>query len=75
MEKKSQHVVSNINGGWDVKRAGSDKASKHFKNQDEAIEWGKQVAQNQKTELYIHGKDGKIREKNSYGKDPFPPKG
>lgn len=48
---------------------------KHFDNQAEAIEWGKQVAQNQKTELYIHGKDGKIREKNSYGKDPFPPKG
>ena len=75
MEKKSQHVVSNTKGGWDVKRAGADKASKHFDNQAEAIEWGKQVAQNQKTELYIHGKDGRIREKNSYGKDPFPPKG
>ncbi|MEQ9568321.1 MAG: DUF2188 domain-containing protein, partial [Pseudomonadales bacterium] len=29
----------------------------------------------QQTELYIHGKDGRIRERNTYGKDPFPPRG
>ncbi|WP_323912374.1 MULTISPECIES: DUF2188 domain-containing protein [Aeromonas] len=75
MAKPSQHVVSNIKGGWDVKRSGSDKASKHFATQAEAIEWGKQVAQNQSTELYIHSKDGTIREKNSYGNDKYPPKG
>lgn len=27
------------------------------------------------TKLLIHGKDGKIREKNSYGNDPYPPEG
>ncbi|MDE0092409.1 MAG: DUF2188 domain-containing protein, partial [Oligoflexia bacterium] len=26
-------------------------------------------------ELSIHGRNGRIREKNSYGSDPFPPKG
>jgi hypothetical protein len=25
--------------------------------------------------LYIHGQDGRIRERNSYGNDPYPPKG
>nr|MDC2856665.1 DUF2188 domain-containing protein [Ningiella sp. W23] len=39
------------------------------------MQWAKGVAQNQKSELYVHGKDGKIREKNSYGNDPHPPKG
>lgn len=58
-----------------LKKSGSDRASKHFNTQEEAIQWAKGVAKNQKTELYIHGKDGKIREKNSYGKDPHPPKG
>ena len=27
------------------------------------------------TELYIHGRDGRIRERSSYGADPHPPKG
>ncbi|EGR0067682.1 DUF2188 domain-containing protein [Vibrio parahaemolyticus] len=75
MSKETQHVVSNSKGGWDVKKSGSDRVSKHFNTQEEAIQWAKGVAKNQKTELYIHGKDGKIREKNSYGKDPHPPKG
>jgi len=76
MSKDSQHVVSNSSkGGWDVKKSGSDRASKHFDTQKEAIDWAKSRAKNQKTELYVHGKDGKIREKNSYGNDPHPPKG
>ena len=28
-----------------------------------------------RTELVIHGEDGRIREKSSYGNDPNPPKG
>lgn len=75
MSKNSQHVVRNSKGGWDVKKSGSSKATRNFNTQDEAIEWGKNVAKNQKSELYIHGKDGKIRDKNSYGKDPYLPKG
>ena len=29
----------------------------------------------QETELLIHGQNGQIRERSSYGNDPFPPKG
>jgi hypothetical protein len=43
--------------------------------QAEAIAAATQIAKNQKTELYIHGRDGRIREKNSFGADSFPPKG
>lgn len=72
--KKSQHVVKH-DKGWSVKKAGSSRATKVVKTQTEAIEIGKEIAKNQQTELVIHGENGKIREKNSYGNDPFPPEG
>lgn len=74
MSKKSQHIVKNPNGGWAVKKGGSSKATKVHNTQQDAIEHGRSIAKNQKAELYIHGNDGKIREKNSYGNDPNPPK-
>jgi uncharacterized protein YdaT len=74
-KQKSHHVVPNPDGGWDVKKAGSERASKHSDTKQEAVEKGRQISQNQGTELYIHGKDGKIQQKDSHGNDPFPPKG
>lgn len=74
MTKKGQHVVPN-GSNWSVRKAGASRASGTYPTQSEAIKHGKKIAQNQKTELYIHGKDGRIRERNSYGNDPFPPKG
>ena len=39
-------------------------------------EGGWQVkGENQESELFIHGKNGRIRERDSYGNDPFPPRG
>jgi hypothetical protein len=74
MPTKGQHVVPN-GGKWAVRKAGADRASGIFTTQKEAIARGKELAQNQGTELYVHGKDGRIRERSSFGKDPFPPKG
>jgi len=33
------------------------------------------LAKNQRSEVLIHGKNGRIRERNTYGSDPYPPKG
>jgi hypothetical protein len=74
VERKGQHVVPN-KGDWSVKKAGASKASSTHSTQADAIRVATQIAKNQKTELYIHGKDGRIRERNSYGHDPHPPKG
>jgi hypothetical protein len=74
MSKKGQHVVP-ATGGWSVRKAGASKASSTHATQQEAIRAATTIAQNQRTELYIHGRDGRIRERNSYGNDPFPPKG
>ena len=71
---KNQHVVKHPDG-WAVKGAGNKKASKVVDTQKKAIEIAKEIAKNQESELLIHGKNGRIREKNSYGNDPFPPKG
>ena len=71
--KNNKHVVPNPNGGWDVKSGGL--LSSHHNTQKSAIQSATSTARFDKTEVVVHGRDGKIREKNSYGKDPFPPKG
>jgi len=73
MARKTQHVTSNPNGGWDIKKGGSEKATKHYETKQPAIEHAKKIAINQKAELVIHGKNGKIQNSNSYGNDPCPP--
>ena len=74
MAKKSQHVVPQ-SGRWAVRSTGAARASSVHPTQAEAITAATAIARNNKTELYIHGKDGRIRERNSYGTDPHPPKG
>lgn len=74
MSKSGQHIVPHA-GGWSVRRAGASRATSTHATQAEAITAGAQIARNQKTELYVHGKDGRIRERSSFGKDPHPPKG
>ena len=74
-KKGSHHVVHNPDGGWDVKRGGSERSSGHFDRKQDAIGSGREISRNQGTEFYIHGQDGKIQSKDSHGNDPFPPKG
>ena len=77
MSKKgsSHHVVPNPKGGWDVKRNNAQRSSGHFDRKKDAENAGRKISQHQKTEFYIHGKDGKIQRKDSHGNDPFPPRG
>lgn len=74
MTRKGQHVLPQ-DGRWSVRKAGSARSTSVHATQAEAIAAATQIAKNQKTELYIHGRDGRIREKNSFGADSFPPKG
>ncbi|MEW5716226.1 DUF2188 domain-containing protein [Pseudomonas sp. SB113] len=74
MSKKNQHVVPHGND-WAVKGAGNSKATKVVSTQAEAIKLAREIAINQESEMFIHGQNGQIRERNTYGDDPFPPKG
>ncbi|WP_167630246.1 DUF2188 domain-containing protein [Listeria valentina] len=72
---KNQHVVPNSNGGWDVKGAGNERATKHTDTKQEAVNYAREISRNQNSELFIHGKNGQIQSRDSHGNDPHPPKG
>lgn len=72
---KNQHVTKRPDGKWQVLGEGNSKATKVTDRQLDAIIAATDIAKNQKSELFIHGRDGKFRERNSYGNDPYPPKG
>ncbi|OYZ98241.1 MAG: hypothetical protein B7X99_12180 [Rhizobiales bacterium 17-65-6] len=74
MSGKNQHVVPH-DGQWAVRGEGNARVTETFDTQREAIERGREIAQNQGSELLIHGRNGQIRERDSHGSDPFPPKG
>ena len=71
---KNQHVVPH-NGKWGVRGEGNKKLTSIYDTQKEAINDARGIARNQNSELFIHGRNGQIRERDSYGNDPFPPKG
>lgn len=71
---KNQHVVPH-NGLWGVKGEGNQKVTSIHQTQRSAIEAAREIAINQGSEVAIHGRNGRIRDKDSYGNDPYPPKG
>lgn len=70
-----KHVVPRPNGEWAVRNSGAARATKVFDTQAEAIKFGRDAARREGAELYIHREDGTIRTRDSYGRDPHPPKG
>jgi hypothetical protein len=48
---------------------------KNYDTKAEAQRAGRDTAKRDQTEHLIHNQDGKIGSRNSYGKDPYPPKG
>jgi len=73
MSKKNQHVVPH-GDDWAVRGEGNKKVTRITRTQREAIEIARQIARNRGSELVIHRPDGTIRDKDSYGHDPNPPK-
>lgn len=71
---KNQHVVPS-NGKWGVKGAGNSRMTSYHATQAEAITRARSISKNQHSELFVHGRDGRIRERDSHGNDPFPPRG
>ena len=68
-------IVAPRGDKWIVKGEGNERATRVVATQKEAIAIAKPIAKAQGSELTIRGRDGRFREKNSYGKDPFPPRG
>lgn len=74
MATKSYHVVPN-KGRWGVKGSGSNRMLRTFGTKKQASSYGRQVAKNQGSELIYHRRNGTIQSRDSYGNDPYPPRG
>ena len=73
--RKDQHVTPHPDGGWQVKGAGNSRATVRTSTQRDAIDIAREISRNQQSELVIHRPNGQIREKDSHGNDPYPPRG
>ncbi|CAN7767268.1 DUF2188 domain-containing protein [Cupriavidus necator] len=57
-------------GGHRAVEAEGHHGPETFDTQDEAIAAGTQLAKAKKVEIFIHGRDRQVRERNSFGNDP-----
>lgn len=73
MSKKNQHVVP-VGNDWGVRGEGNKRLTVVTPTKTGAEKAGRDIAKNQGTELFIHGRDGKIQDRDSFGHDPCPPK-
>ncbi|SDA57288.1 DUF2188 domain-containing protein [Methanobrevibacter millerae] len=74
--KKNQiHVVPNEDGTWANKKPNAKRASSLHQTQAEAIDSARGQAKREgNTEVIIHGRDGKIRNPNTYKRKDDPRK-
>ncbi len=70
---KNQHVVK-IDDGWGVRGENNDRLTSAHKTQGGAIDAAIEIAKNKQSDVIIHDRHGKIRDRDSYGNDPCPPK-
>lgn len=73
MSKKDIHVVPR-DGGWAVRREQAHRDSSHHDRKSDAMDAARETARRERVEVVDHGRDGKIRDSDSYGNDPYPPK-
>jgi uncharacterized protein DUF2188 len=66
---KNQHVLSH-GERWAVKAEGAPEPVALFKTQSEAWEKAKSIARKERSEALLHGKNGEIRARNTYGHGP-----
>jgi hypothetical protein len=75
MGRDTHRVMPHPDGGWQLKRDGADRAYRRMGTQAEGIVMGRSVSRNQGTEFLICRPNGQMREADSHGNDPYPPKG
>jgi hypothetical protein len=73
MPKKDIHVVPHEDG-WATRREGATRVGRHYGTQHDAQQAAIPAAKRDRVEVVTHGRDGKIRDSDSYGRDPNPPR-
>jgi hypothetical protein len=69
----NQHVVKR-GPEWAVLGEGNSRDTSHHPTQRAAIDAARDIAKTQRGEVVIHDRQGQIRDKDSYGNDPMPPR-
>jgi hypothetical protein len=67
--------VSPTSERWRVKSTGASRAAGLYETKAQAVAAGHEIAEHKHAELFVQNQDGKIGWRNSYGNDPFPPRG
>ena len=76
MAKKNIHTTyDSSKHTWKTLVEGQSKPIKTARTKKRAMKNSVVEAKRRSVEHIIHNRDGKISEKDSYGNDPFPPKG
>lgn len=73
MTKRDVHVVPHADG-WATRKEGSERAGGVYDTQREAIDRARDQARREHVEVVIHRPNGRIRDSDSYGNDPMPPR-
>ena len=71
---KNIHVTHRADGSWAVVGEGDARASSIHRTQTAAVDIARPLAMANHSELVIHDRQNRIRDKDSYGHDPFPPR-
>jgi len=71
---RNVHVVPR-GGNWGVRIEGNERLTRVTRTQREAIDIGREIARQEESEFFMHRANGTIRERDSYGRDPCPPRG
>jgi ATP-binding cassette, subfamily B, bacterial len=69
MSKKGDVHVVRSDKGWRVEVEGQSRASDTYETQQAAWQQAKQIAQRNQSEALLHGRDGQIRKRNTYGRN------
>ncbi len=73
-KKRDIHVVPHPDGGWATKKEGASRAGSRHSTQTSAYSRARTQAIREKVEVVTHRRDGTIRDSDSFGNDPYPPK-
>ena len=66
------HVVPKPGEGWEVRKSGDGRFTERFARRKDAVEFARSVGNQRKSELIIHGRDGKIMRSDVHEADPLP---
>lgn len=75
MSKNDYWTQKRPDGTWESKREGSSRASLVTEKQSDAWDYSRSQARQTGGEAFLKDREGKIRERNTYGHDPRKSKG